>query len=208
THPPRPALGGLAATPFYEAARRFDITLRLAESFRDAVDDVGELPIALRDNSGTIPLSAIARIEVRQGAARVSREAGGRDVAIKCNLLGRDQGSFVAGAMRKVDDRVRLPDGYQMTWGGQFENQQRAVTRLKVIIPLSVLSIFILLFWVFRSIRPALVVMLMVPFTLIGGLAGLAISGLHLSVSAAVGFIAVAGECGRKQPLPLLSVPL
>lgn len=187
------AFGGTAVNTFYEGDRRFDLTLRLAETFRDAVDNVPDLPIALPDHAGTIPLSAIARVEVKQGAGRVSREAGSRNVAVKANLLGRDQGSFVEEAMRKVGDQVRLPEGYHMTWGGQFENQQRAIARLKIIVPLSILSIFILLFWAFRSIRPALLVILMVPFTLIGGLAGLWIAGLHLSVSAAVGFIAVAG---------------
>lgn len=114
-------------------------------------------------------------------------------VAVKANLLGRDQGGFVAEAMDKVKEQVKLPPGYSMTWGGQFENQQRANKRLKVILPLSALMIFVLLFWAFRSMRKALLVILMVPFTLIGGVAGLGLAGLHLSVSAAVGFIAVAG---------------
>jgi cobalt-zinc-cadmium resistance protein CzcA len=171
----------------------FDVTIRVDQPFRDAVDDVGELPIALPGGAGTIPLGFIASVEVKQGAGRVSREAGGRYVAVKSNLLGRDQGSFVAEAMRKVSAQVKLPPGYYMTWGGQFENQQRATARLKVIVPLSVFLIFVLLFWAFRSISKALLVMLMVPFTLIGGLAGLGLAGLHLSISAAVGFIAVAG---------------
>ena len=187
------AMAGLAVNSFYEGDRRFDLTLRLAGPYRDAVDDVPDLPIALPDGTGSIPLSAIARIEVKQGAGRVSREAGGRNVAVKANLLGRDQGSFVEEAMGKVNAEVKLPPGYYMTWGGQFENQQRAIARLKIIVPLSILMIFILLFWAFGALRPALLVILMVPFTLIGGLGGLAIAGLHLSVSAAVGFIAVAG---------------
>ncbi len=177
---------------FYEGDRRFDVTLRLEYSYRDAVDDVADLPIAL-PGGGTLPLGSIADIEVRQGAARVGREAGGRVVAVKANLLGRDQGSFVAEAMEKVNQQVVLPPGYTMTWGGQFENQQRALKRLKVIVPVSVLMIFVLLFWAFKSMRKALLVILMVPFTLIGGIAGLGLAGLHLSVSAAVGFIAVAG---------------
>ena len=114
-------------------------------------------------------------------------------VAVKANLLKRDQGSFVAEAMDKVNAQVTLPPGYTMTWGGQFENQQRAIKRLKVIVPVSILMIFVLLFWAFKSMRKALLVILMVPFTLIGGLAGLGLAGLHMSVSAAVGFIAVAG---------------
>src|ERR1017187_6309980 len=135
----------------------------------------------------------IASIEVKQGASRISRQAGGRSALIKSNLRGRDMGSFVAEAQRKVAEQVHLPPGYYLNWGGQFENQQRATKRLEVIIPISALLIFSLLFWAFRSLRKAALVLAMVPFTLIGGLAGLAITGLHLSVSAAVGFIAVAG---------------
>lgn len=186
------ALASSTVNSFYEGDRRFDVTIRIAKEFRDAVDDVADLPIAL-PNGASIPLGSIADIEVRQGAARVGREAGGRVVAVKANLLGRDQGSFVAEAMEKVNAQVTLPPGYTMTWGGQFENQQRAIKRLKVIVPLSVLMIFVLLFWAFKSMRKALLVILMVPFTLIGGLAGLGLAGLHLSVSSAVGFIAVAG---------------
>lgn len=186
------ALGGSAVAVFYEGDRRFDITLRLDEAYRDGVEDVGELPIALPDG-GSLPLAALARIEVRQGPARIGREAGGRYVAVKANLLGRDQGSFVAEAQKKVKAGVRLPPGYVMTWGGQFENQQRAIKRLMVIVPLSVLGIFVLLFWAFRSMRFAGLVLFMVPFTWVGGIAGLALAGLNLSVSSAVGFIAVAG---------------
>jgi cobalt-zinc-cadmium resistance protein CzcA len=187
------ALASSTANTFYDGDRRFDVTIRIDEEFRDAVDDVADLPIALPGGAGTIPLGFIANVEVKQGAGRISREAGGRNVAVKANLLGRDQGSFVAEAMQKVSAKVKLPPGYTMTWGGQFENQQRAIARLKIIIPLSVLLIFVLLFWAFGSMKHAILVLLMVPFTLIGGLAGLAVAGLHLSVSAAVGFIAVAG---------------
>ncbi len=187
------ALAGSVVNTFFEGDRRFNVTVRLAPEFRDAVDDVADLPVALPGGAGTIPLASIAEVAVKQGVGRVAREGGGRNVAVKANLLGRDQGSFVAEAMQKVNAQVKLPPGYQMTWGGQFENQQRANARLQVIIPLSVLAIFVLLFWAFRSMNQALLVLLMVPFTLIGGLAGLAIAGLHLSVSAAVGFIAVAG---------------
>jgi cobalt-zinc-cadmium resistance protein CzcA len=188
------AFAASTVNAFYDGDRRFDVTVRIDEEFRDAVDDVADLPIALPGGAGTtIPLGFIADVAVRQGAGRVAREAGARNVAVKANLLGRDQGSFVAEAMGKVEARVKLPPGYYMTWGGQFENQQRANARLKIIIPISVFLIFVLLFWAFGSMKQALLVLLMVPFTLIGGLAGLAIAGLHLSVSAAVGFIAVAG---------------
>ena len=188
------AFASSTVNAFYDGDRRFDVTIRIDEEFRDAVDDVADLPIALPGGAGTtIPLGFIADVAVRQGAGRVSREAGGRNVAVKANLLGRDQGSFVAEAMEKVNAKVKLPPGYYMTWGGQFENQQRAIARLKIIIPISVFLIFVLLFWAFGSVKQALLVLMMIPFTLIGGLAGLALAGLHLSVSAAVGFIAVAG---------------
>ena len=188
------ALAGNGVNVFFEGDRRFDVTLRLDKNFRDAVDDVADLPINLPGGNGTtIPLGEIAKVEIKQGAGRIARENGGRLVAVKANLLGRDQGSFVAEAMQAVNDQVKLPLGYSITWGGQFENQQRAVARLKIIVPLSVLMIFVLLFWAFRSMMKALLVMLMVPFTIIGGLAGLGLAGLHMSVSAAVGFIAVAG---------------
>ena len=187
------ALAGSAVNAFYDGERRFDVTVRVAKSFRDAVDDVASLQIALPGGAGTVSLSEIARIEVRQGAARITRESGGRSVSIKVNLRDRDQGGFVAEAQGKVAADVPLPPGYTLTWGGQFENQQRAAKRLRVIVPISALLIFSLLFWAFRSVRHSVLVLAMVPFTLIGGIAGLALAGLHLSVSAAVGFIAVAG---------------
>lgn len=187
------ALGGSAVNTFYDGDRSFDVTLRLEHDYRDSLDDVAELPIALPDNAGTIPLGELANIEVKQGASRVSREGVSRIVSVKTNLMNRDQGSFVAEAMQKVNAQVKLPPGYTMTWGGQFENQQRAMKRLQVIVPLSLLLIFIVLFSAFKSVKNALLVLMMIPFTLIGGLAGLALAGLHLSVSAAVGFIALAG---------------
>ena len=187
------ALAGSAANFFYEGDRRFDVTIRLDEHYRNSIDDIAMIQVALPNNAGTVGLGEVARIEVRQGAARISREAGGRNASVKANLRGRDQGSFVAEAQKKVRAQVVLPPGYNMTWGGQFENQQRAVKRLAVIVPITVLLIFSLLFWAFRSVRKAILVLMIVPFSLIGGIVGLAMAGLHFSVSAAVGFIAVAG---------------
>jgi cobalt-zinc-cadmium resistance protein CzcA len=187
------ALAASVANTFYDGDRRFNVTLRLDQPYREAIDDIDRLPITLADGVSTIPLSEIADVAIKQGASRVSREGVSRVVSIKCNLVERDQGSFVKEAMAKVKDQVKLPAGYSMTWGGQFENQQRAMKRLEVIVPLSILLIFVILFWVFNSVRNALLVLLMIPFTLIGGLAGLGLAGLHLSVSAAVGFIALAG---------------
>ncbi|MBS4098476.1 MAG: efflux RND transporter permease subunit [Sulfuricella sp.] len=187
------ALGGAAVNVFFEGDRRFDVTLRLDLPYRDAVDDIAALPVALPGGGGTVPLELLANIEIKQGAGRIHREANGRIALVKANLRGRDQGSFVAEAMAKVKEQVVLPPGYYLTWGGQFENQQRAMKRLMVIVPLSAVMIFMLLFWAFRSLKNAFLVLLMIPFTFIGGIAGLALAGLHLSISASVGFIAVAG---------------
>jgi cobalt-zinc-cadmium resistance protein CzcA len=187
------ALAGSAATVMFDGDKQFDVNVRLKKEVRDAIDDISEIPIAMPNSSNTIPLGSLASIQVKQGPARINRESGGRFVAIKSNLSGRDQGSFVKEAMQTVKEQVHLPQGYTMTWGGQFENQQRAMKRLSIIVPLSILGIFVLLFWTFKSMKLATLVIGLIPFTWIGGLAGLGISGLHLSISSAVGFIAVAG---------------
>ena len=187
------ALSGQATTVMFDGDKQFDVSVRLKKEVRDAIDDISEVPIVIPNTTNTIPLGSLAKIEVKQGPARINRESGGRFVAIKSNLSGRDQGSFVKEAMQTVKEQVHLPQGYTMTWGGQFENQERAMKRLSIIVPLSVLGIFVLLFWTFKSMKLATLVIGLIPFTWIGGLSGLALSGLHLSVSSAVGFIAVAG---------------
>lgn len=188
------AFGGSAVTGFYEGERRFNVNLRLAPDYRHTITDITNLQIAIPGSTGAfLTLGELARIDVRQGASRIAREAGGRAVSVKANLMGRDQGSFVSEAQKKVAEHVHLPPGYRITWGGQFENQQRAMKRLMIIVPASLLGIFVLLFWAFKSLRSASIILLIAPLTLIGGLSGLALSGLHLSISAAVGFIAVSG---------------
>lgn len=186
------ALASQAVNSYYDGNRRFDVTLRLDPRFRDAPGIVAALPVSLPDG-GTVPLSEIASVDTHEGFSRISREAGERNVSIKANLIGRDQGSFVKEAMDKVKQQVKLPPGYRMTWGGQFENQQRAMARLEVIVPLSLMLIAFVLFMAFRSLSKAGLILLMLPFTLVGGFAGLALAGLHMSISAAVGFIALAG---------------
>lgn len=188
------AMGGFETTGFYEGDRRYDVTLRMSQDYRGSINDIASLAIQIPGvDGGSIPLGEIATIEIKQGASRIAREAGMRAVSIKANLTGRDQGGFVKEAQRKVKRDVALPPGYTMTWGGQFENQQRAMARLKIVVPASLLAIFGLLFWMFRSYKIAAVILAIAPTTLIGGLIGLALSGMHLSISAAVGFIAVSG---------------
>ncbi len=187
------ALGGSTVGGFYEGERRFDITLRLAAPYRASVEDVGAIPLALPNNAGTVRIADVAQVEVREGASRIARESGGRNVSVKANLQGRDQGSFVKEAMERVGKEVQLPPGYRILWGGQFENQQRAMKRLAVIVPASLLGIFALLFWAFRSVRLAGLILAMLPFNIAGGFFALGLAGLHLSISATVGFTAVAG---------------
>ncbi|MEI7430463.1 MAG: CusA/CzcA family heavy metal efflux RND transporter [Betaproteobacteria bacterium] len=192
------SMSGVGVTSFFEGDKRFDVVVRVSEKYRNAIDAIRVLQLALPgtqvgNGPGTISLSDVASVEVRLGASRIFREAGSRMVIVKMNLLGRDQGSFVEEAQKTVAKQVKLPPGYSLTWGGQFENSQRATKRLMVIVPLTALLIFSLLFWAFRSVRIASIILGIVPFTLVGGLAALGLAGLHLSVSAAVGFIAVAG---------------
>ncbi|MEI8401610.1 MAG: CusA/CzcA family heavy metal efflux RND transporter [Alcaligenaceae bacterium] len=192
------AMSGVSVTSFYDSDKRFDVVVKIDREHRNSIDSIAALQLEIPgtqvgNGSGTLALGDVASVEVREGASRILREAGTRIVIVKMNLLGRDQGSFVAEAQKKVQDKVKLPPGYELSWGGQFENSQRATKRLTVIIPLTLLLIFSLLFWAFRSLRMASLVIGMLPFTLIGGLAALSLAGLNLSVSAAVGFIAVAG---------------
>lgn len=185
-------MGGKEASQFLEGERRFDISLRYEEGARNSVAALENLTVQALDGQ-LIPLSQLASIRVNQGASRISREDNMRRIAIKCNLIDRDQGSFVAEAQQKVEAQVDLPPGYRVVWSGQFENQQRAMKRLSVIVPISLGLIFVLLFWAFLSVKNALLIVMNVPFAMIGGLLILLATGINLSVSAAVGFIALFG---------------
>ena len=186
------AVGGKTATQMLEGERRFDITVRLTGAARDSVGAIEDITV-LSPNGSRIPLAELAEIKVNQGASRISREDNMRRIAIKCNLIGRDQGSFVAEAQEKVAEQVVLEPGYRIVWSGQFENQQRAMKRLSFIVPVSLVLIFVLLFWAFQSLKNASLIVMNVPFAMIGGLVALLLTGIHLSVSAAVGFIALFG---------------
>ena len=186
------AVGGKTATQMLEGERRFDVTVRLAEHARDSIAAIEDITVLSPSNS-RIPLAELAEIKTSQGASRISRENNMRRIAIKCNLIGRDQGSFVAEAQKTISRLVQLQPGYYMVWSGQFENQERAMKRLSFIVPVSFALIFVLLFWAFRSVRNASLIVLNVPFSLIGGMIALLLAGIHLSVSSAVGFIALFG---------------
>ena len=185
-------VGGRAVTRFLEGTRAFDVRVRFTAAGRDNLQALAHLPVATADGR-TVALASVARSVPSEGASRISHEANERRVAVKCSVRGRDEGSFVTEAQQAVARDVILPPGYRVTWGGQFENQRRANARLMVIVPASILIIFVLLFSAFGSVRYALLVLANLPFALIGGVAALWLRDINLSVSAAVGFIALFG---------------
>ena len=184
-------LGGKAATELWEGEKHFSVVARLGPADRQLAG-LGGILIDTPDGP-RIPLSDVANVVVGTGSMNISREGGRRLVAISIFIEGRDMGSTVAD-MQAAVKRISLPQGYIVTWSGEFENQQRAMTRLGFIVPISVFLIFILLFNAFRSVKDALLILLNVPFALIGGIVALLVTGIPLSVSAAIGFIALFGQ--------------
>jgi len=187
------ALGGKTATELWEGERRFTVVVRLSEEERR---DPEALKNVLVDTPAgpRIPLSEVATVSVGSGSMNIARESGMRVMAIGVFIQGRDMGGVVADMQRAVGANVRLPSGYYTSWGGEFENQQRAMRRLGLIVPLSILLIFVLLFNAFGTFKDAALILLNVPFALIGGIFALYFTGIHLSVSAAIGFIALFGQ--------------
>lgn len=186
------AVGGEAVSEVIEGQRRFDVYLRMAEAYRNSPAAIGNLWIAGEDGL-RVPLSQVANIRLVEGTPTVSREAAQRRVVIQANVRGRDMGGFVQEAQQAIATKVSLPSGYFVTWGGQFENQQRAQKTLMVVVPLCLGLIFLLLYLSFNSVKNAALIMLNVPFALIGGILALAVSGQFLSVPSSVGFIALFG---------------
>jgi cobalt-zinc-cadmium resistance protein CzcA len=187
------AMGGHVASQLWDGDRRFDVTVRLPRSTREDVDAIRRVVIPLKDGS-LVPLFAVADVRMGIGRAAITREGGRRYIGVRMNVRNRDLGSFVKEAQDKVGAAITLPPGYEMTWGGEFENQQRAMARLRLVIPLALLITFLLLFSAFGTVFDATVILLNVPFALIGGVFGLALVKMTLSVSAAVGFIALLGQ--------------
>jgi cobalt-zinc-cadmium resistance protein CzcA len=186
------AVGGKTVTRIYEGEKYFHLQLRFPEGRRDSVETIGDILVRAPDGA-RLPLSQLADIGMSEGPGQISREAGQRRIGVECNIAGRDLGGFVAEARRLVRQNVQLPEGYYLTWGGQFENQQRAMARLAIILPATIGFVLLLLFLTFDSLRLALLVLTNLPFALIGGVATLYLSGLYLSVPASVGFIALFG---------------
>jgi heavy metal efflux system protein len=186
------AIGGSEVSQLYEGERRYAIQLRYPESFRNSVDIIRETTLRTADNA-LIPLESVATIKLVDSPPMINRETGKRRVVVGSNVVDRDLGGFVAEVQRRVEAEVKLPEGYYFSWGGQFENMQRAMGTLMVIVPLTVVAIYFLLFMMFNSVRLAGLIITVLPFASIGGVFGLALTGEYLSVPASVGFIALWG---------------
>ena len=186
------AIGGKEATKVYEGQKVFGLAVRFPEAARNDVSSIRQILIAA-PSGALIPLGQLARVEVTEGPAQISREMAQRRIVVECNVTGRDIGSFVQEAQQKIDAAVKLPSGYYLAWGGQFENQQRAMKRFAIVVPLTIGAIFLLLFGSFNSVKQALLIILNIPFALIGGILALLLGQFNLSVSASVGFIALFG---------------
>ena len=186
------AIGGKEVTEIFEGERRFPGVVRLPERFRNNVEAISNVLIT-SPNGAQVRLVDVAKIRVMDGPAQISRELGKRRIVIGVNVKDRDLGGFVAELQQKVDAQIKLPEGYYLEWGGQFQNMERALGHLTVIIPITIAAIFFLLFLLFNSLRFATLIIMVLPFASIGGVIGLFISREYLSVPASVGFIALWG---------------
>ncbi|AVO61231.1 efflux RND transporter permease subunit [Pseudomonas chlororaphis] len=194
------AVGGRKAGILYEGDRRFDMLVRMSDSLRTDIDGLSRLliPVAAAAGSvngqlGFIALSEVASVDLVLGPAQVSRENGKRLVIVSANVRGRDMGSFVEEATRAIGDQVKIPTGYWITWGGQFEQLQEASKRLEIVVPVALLLVFGLLFMMFNNLKDGLLVFTGIPFALTGGIMALWLRDIPLSISAGVGFIALSG---------------
>jgi cobalt-zinc-cadmium resistance protein CzcA len=186
------AVGGKVATDAFEGERRFGVLVRFPENRRNDLESIGNILVDTPEGM-RLPLAQLAKLSLVEGPVQISREDVKRRLVVECNVNDRDLGSFVAEAQQKIRERVTLPPGYFITWGGAFENQQRAMQRLAIIVPITIALIFFLLFSSFHSMKQAGLIIMNLPFALIGGIVGLFISGQYLSVPASVGFIALFG---------------
>ena len=187
------ALAGKVTTTFWEAERPVPVRLMVPISARENDLAIGELAVP-RPGGGSVPLRQIADVRVLAGAANIYREANSRYLALKINVEGRDMGSVVNDAIGIVAENVKVPDGYYFAWGGEFENQQRAIKRLEIIVPVALAAVLALLYSAIHSGRAAAAILLTAPFALTGGVFALKLGGMPLSVSAVVGFIALLGQ--------------
>ncbi|MEY4148770.1 MAG: Cation efflux system protein CzcA [Pseudomonadota bacterium] len=186
------AIGGKIATRVFEGQRSFSAAIRFPEDHRSDVETISNT-LLTSPNGSKIALRDLASIEIKDGPAQISREYAKRRIVVAMNVRDRDLGGFVAELQTKLESKLKLPDGYYFVYGGQFENMQRALNHLALIVPVTILAIFFLLFILFNSIRYATMIITVLPFAAIGGVFGLAVTGEYLSVPASVGFIALCG---------------
>ena len=186
------ALGGSVATQVLEGERTFDLVVKLTPKAVSDLESIRKIPV-FGSNGERLTLGLLASVEVRPGFAQIWREENARRTAVKFSVRGRDLGSLIAEAQQKIGAQVKLPTGYRLEWTGAFENQQRAMQRLAVIVPITLIAIFFLLFVAFDSGWMAFLILLNVPFAAVGGIFALPLAGLNLSVSALVGFMALFG---------------
>ncbi|HEX3762822.1 MAG TPA: CusA/CzcA family heavy metal efflux RND transporter [Kofleriaceae bacterium] len=187
------ALSGHVASQLWEGEKKFDVTVRFPRSAREDLATIRELRVPLKDGS-LIPVEALARVAMSHGPAAITRDNGKRYIGVRTNIRNRDLGSAIQEAQARVEQNVKFPTGYEITWGGEFENQERAMKRLQLVLPLSLLLTFFLLFSAFGSVWDAMLIIVNLPIALLGGLVGLGLATMTLSVSAAVGFIALLGQ--------------
>ncbi|MGV1046434.1 MULTISPECIES: efflux RND transporter permease subunit [unclassified Limnohabitans] len=186
------AIGGKDVTTLYEGERRYSVVVRFPAQVRQSAEAIGNTLLPT-PGGAQVPLSSLASIQLVDGPAQISRESGKRRVVVGANVEGRDLAGFVTEVQQRIDQEVKLPEGYYFVYGGQFENMERAMATLAIIVPLTIVAIFFLLFILFRSVKLAGLIILVLPFASIGGLIGLFVSGEYVSVPASVGFIALWG---------------
>ncbi len=186
------ALGGKEAGSLYEGVMRFPIVVRLNEFDRSSIDSIKNIPVGAGENL-TIPISDIAEVRITDTYSDIRRESSKKRAAVLVNVRGRDTASFVKEARQKVEEKIEVPPGYYIEWGGSFKNLEEARERLMVVVPLALLLVFMMIYMAFKSILQTFIIFSCIPMALVGGVLGLMINGLDFSISAAVGFIALSG---------------
>jgi cobalt-zinc-cadmium resistance protein CzcA len=190
------ALGGTQATTVYEGDRQFALTVRFSPEYRQNIESVGRIKVGYQTTNGAtayIPLSELATISLDTGASYIYHERNQRFIPVKFSVRHRDLGSTVAEARARIAHNVQLPEGYRLVWSGEFEELQKAKKRLEIILPVAIAMILILLYTLFSSLRDSLLALAAIPFSIAGGIVALYVTGLHFSISAAIGFVSLFG---------------
>ena len=186
------AIGAQRISTLYEGPWRFGIVVRYSSEYRSTMKAVENVPI-ISPSGERIPLSQLAEVKIVDGPTMIFRQEGRRNVSVRTNVRGRDQGSFVVELQKKVKERIKVPDGYKVSYGGQYENLNRVGAKLAKVIPITVAIIFGMLFLMYRNLRYVSVALACIPLSLIGGIVALLIRGYYFNVSAGVGFISLFG---------------